>query len=346
VKECDAAYRKGRKPVKRREFLATLAGASVLLPVGAGAQQSTKIFRIAMVHPSYAVLEMTEASSLPYYRVFFDELRRLGYVEGHNLLIERYSAEGHVEDYPALARSVVSHTPDLIFTVGAPMAKALKKETSSIPIVLAASDPVAEGLANSLARPAGNITGASTIPGLEIWGRRLQLFREVVPTISKVGVLDAVGSGPEVTPMLRNSAKVEIPVVTWRVDDASDAEYRRGFDSMSHDGADALFVSPATENIAKRQLIVELAARYRLPAMYPYRLFVEAGGLLSYGPDAAEILRYCARTIDKILKGTKPGEIPYYLPTKFELVINLGTAKGLGLTIPSSVLSLADDLIE
>jgi ABC transporter substrate binding protein len=205
VKECDAAYRKGRKPVKRREFLATLAGASVLLPVGAGAQQSTKVFRIAMVHPSYAVSEMTEASSLPYCRVFFDELRRLGYVEGHNLLIERYSAEGHVEDYPALARSVVSHTPDLIFTVGAPMAKALKKETSSIPIVLAASDPVAEGLADSLARPAGNITGASTIPGLEIWGRRLQLFREVVPTISKVGVLDAVGpchSGYEGHPWL------------------------------------------------------------------------------------------------------------------------------------------------
>jgi putative ABC transport system substrate-binding protein len=299
-----------------------------------------------MVHPSYPTAEMTETGNLLYYRAFFDELRRLGYVEGRNLLIERYSAEGHVEKYPALARTVVSHHPDLIFTVGSPLAKAIREETSSIPIVLAASDPVAEGLTDSLARPAGNITGASTIPGLEIWGKRLQLFREVVPTISRVGVLEAVGSGPEVAAMLQTSAKAGIPVVAWRVDDASEEEYRRGFVSMSHDGADALFVSPATENINKRQLIVELAAKYRLPAMYPYRLFVEAGGLLYYGPDVAEILRYCARSIDKILKGAKPADVPYYLPTKFELVINLGTAKTLGLTIPSSVLSLADELIE
>jgi putative ABC transport system substrate-binding protein len=121
-----------------------------------------------------------------------------------------------------------------------------------------------------------------------------------------VGVLEAVGSGPQVAAMLQTSAKAGISVVAWRVDDASEEEYRRGFDSMSHDGADALFVSPATENINKRQLIVELAAKYRLPAMYPYRLFVEAGGLLSYGPDVAEILRYCARSIDKIMKGANP----------------------------------------
>jgi len=135
--------------MRRRGFLA-VAGALVLLGVGAEAQQSTKVYRIAMVHPSYAVSEMTETGSLPYYRAFFDELRRLGYSEGRNLLIDRYSAEGLIENYRALARTVVSHNPDLIFTIGSPMAKALKEETSSIPIVLAASDPVAEGLTNSL----------------------------------------------------------------------------------------------------------------------------------------------------------------------------------------------------
>jgi putative tryptophan/tyrosine transport system substrate-binding protein len=175
--------------MRRREFLAALAGASFLLPVGAGAQQSTKVYRIAMLHPSHPVAEMTENSSLRYFHAFFEELRRLGYVEGRNVLIERYSGEGRVENYASLIHNVVSRNFDLIFAMTVWMAMPLKNATSKTPIVAISSDPINDGLVTSLAHPGGNITGVSVDPGLEIWGKRLQLFREVVPAISKLGVL-------------------------------------------------------------------------------------------------------------------------------------------------------------
>ena len=334
--------------MRRREFLAAFAGASFLLPIGAGAQQSTKVYRIALLHPSHPVTEITESSSLPYYRAFFDELRRLRYVDGQNLSIERYSGEGRVENYTAIAQTAVARNPDLLVAITPTIARTLKEATSTIPIVaLTASDPVVEGLVPNLAHPGGNLTGVSAEPGLEIWGKRFQLFREVVPTISKVGLL-AVGTNPqERAAMLQTAEKAGVRVVgSALVDSGSDADYRRFFVAMSKDGADALFVDGSPENVTKRQLIVELAAEFRLPAIYASRSFVEAGGLMAYGTDLVDTFRQGARSIDKILKGTKPGDIPYYLPTKFELVINLGAAKALGLTIPSSVLSLADDLVD
>ena len=173
--------------MRRREFLALLAGASLLPPVRAGAQQSTKVYRIAMLHPSHPVADMTENSSLRYYHAFFEELRRLGYVEGRNIVIERYSGEGLVENYASLAQDVVSRNPDLVFAMTAWMATPLKKASSTIPIVAVSNDPINDGLVTSLAHPGRNLTGVSVDPGLEIWGKRFQLFREVVPTISKVG---------------------------------------------------------------------------------------------------------------------------------------------------------------
>jgi len=155
--------------MRRREFLAALAGASFLLPVCAGAQQSTKVYRIAMLHPSHPVAEMTENSSLRYYHAFFEELRRLGYVEGRNILVERYSGEGHVENYASLIHNVVSRNFDLIFAMTAWMVMPLKNATSKIPIVALSSDPINNGLVTSLAHPGGNITGVSVDPGLEIW---------------------------------------------------------------------------------------------------------------------------------------------------------------------------------
>jgi putative ABC transport system substrate-binding protein len=226
------------------------------------------------------------------------------------------------------------------------MAMPLKNATSKTPIVAISSDPINDGLVTSLAHPGGNITGVSVDPGLEIWGKRLQLFREVVPAISKLGVL-AQRQNSERDVLLQTAEKAGVRVVgPALVDSGSDADYHRFFIATSQDGADALFVDGSPENITKRQLIVELAAKFRLPAIYPFRSFVEAGGLMAYGTELGEVFRQAARSIDNILRGTNPGDVPYYQPTKFELVINLGAARALGLTIPSSVLSLADDLID
>jgi len=174
--------------MRRREFIGFI-GAVALLPLSARAQQSTKVYRIAILHPSHPVAELTEVSRFRYWREFFQELRRLGYVEGQNLVIERYSGEGRVENYPKLARDVATRNLNLIFAITVWMVAPLKEATSTTPIVAMTSDPVDLGLVSSMARPGGNITGVSVDAGLEIWGKRLELFREIVPTISKLGIL-------------------------------------------------------------------------------------------------------------------------------------------------------------
>jgi putative tryptophan/tyrosine transport system substrate-binding protein len=334
------------QPMRRRKFVTLLAGSTLSLPLAAWAQQSTKIYRIAFLHPSHPVAEMTESSSLRYYRAFFDEFRRFGYIEGQNVLIERFSGEGDVEKYAALVDEVVSRKFDLVFAFTAWMVVPLKKATSTTSIVSVSSDPINSGLIKSFAHPGGNLTGVSVDPGLEIWGRRLQLFREAVPTISKIGIL-AHRQNPEREILLQTAQKAGINTAgPSLIDGASDSDYLHFFAETSESGAEGLFVDGSPENVTKRQLIVELAAKYRLPAIYAFRSFVEAGGLMAYGTELREVFRQAARTIDKILRGAKPGDIPYYQPTVFELVINLGTAKTLGLTVPSSMLSLADELIE
>jgi len=331
--------------MRRRELLALVAVVSILPPVVARAEQSTKVYRIAILHPSHPVAELTATSSLYYHRAFFEELRRLGYVEGQNLTIERFSGEGHIDNYPALARSVASRNPDAVFTVD-PMTRYLK-ETSTVPIVSFTGDPIAAGFAQSLARPGGNITGIDVASGTEeIWAKRLQLLREIVPTISKVGFLWGPFRRPLRSQTLQTFEKMGVEVIVPTFVDGSDSEYRRVVASLSQAGVEALLVSDDVQNVGRRQLIAELASKFRLPAIYAHRVFAEAGGLIAYGYDVPELLRQCARQIDKILKGANPGEIPFYQPTKFELLINLKTAKELGLTVPPSMLSLADELIE
>lgn len=331
--------------MRRREFIALLGGAVVSPPVIAAAQQSNKVYRIAVLHPSHPVSMLTATSTFKFWRTFFEELNSLGYTEGRNLLVERYSGEGQVEKYAEIVRNAVNRNPDIICVIGDVMARQIKEATATIPIVALTSDPIDAGLVSSLARPGGNLTGVSVDAGLEIWGKRFQLLRDVVPTISKVGIL--APPNPERAAVLRAVANAGIPIVgPSLIQNSSETDYRRFFDAVSQAGADALFLDGSAEHVTKRRVIVDLAATFRLPTIYPYRVFVEAGGLISYGTDLAEVFRLAARSIDKILKGTKPGDIPYYQPTKFELVINLGTAKTLGLTVPSSLLSLADELIE
>ncbi|WP_057851262.1 ABC transporter substrate-binding protein [Bradyrhizobium valentinum] len=332
--------------MRRREFIAFM-GSGVMLPLSARAQQSTKAYRIAILHPLWPVAELTESSSNRFWRELFLEIRRLGYVEGQNLVIERYSGEGHAEIYPKLARDIVASNPNLVVAFTNRVVVPLKEATSTIPIVAMTGDPVDLGLMPSIARPGGNITGVSIDAGSEIWGKRLELFREVVPKISKLAIL-GLRQSPEVALMQKAAEKAGVVVVgPSYLEDASEAEYQRVFAFMSQEGADALFVDTSPELITKAQLIGELAKKYRLPAIYPFRSYIEdGGGLIAYGVDFVELFHQAARSIDKILKGTKPGDIPYYRPTKFELVINQKAAKDLGLVIPESLLARADEVIE
>ncbi|WOH48215.1 ABC transporter substrate-binding protein [Bradyrhizobium sp. sBnM-33] len=332
--------------MRRREFIAFM-GLGVMLPFSARAQQSTKAYRIAILHPLWPVAELTDRSSNRYWRELFQEIRRLGYVEGQNLVIERYSGEGRAELYPKLARDVANSNPNLILAFTNRTVVPLKEVTSTIPIVAMTRDPVGFDLVPSMSRPGGNITGVSIDAGSDLWDKRLELFREAVPTISKLAIL-GLRQGLDAASMQAAAEKAGIAVVGPSfLEDASEAEYRRVFAFMSQEGADALFIDSSPELITKAQLIGELAKKYRLPAIYPFRSYIEdGGGLMAYGIDFVELFHQVARSIDKILKGAKPGDIPYYQPTKFELVINQKAAKDLGLVIPESLLARADEVIE
>jgi putative ABC transport system substrate-binding protein len=331
--------------MRRREFIA-LIGALFILPRAARSQHSTKVYRIAIVHPSHPIGELSELSRFRYYREFFGELRQLGYVEGHNLVIERFSGEGRVESYPKIAREVAARNPDLVFAISVSVVAAFKETTVTIPIVAMTSDPVGHGIATSIARPGGNITGVTVDAGLELWAKRLQLLRELAPTISKLGIV-ATRKNPEGAAMKEAAEKAGITVVgPSYIDNGSEEEYRYLFATMSQAGVDALFVDGSPEHITKRQLIGELAAKSRIPTIYPFRSFVEAGGLIAYGIDLVEIFRRATRVIDLILKGAKPADIPFYRPTKFELLINRTAAKEIGLVVSEQLLAHADEVIE
>jgi len=336
--------------MKRREFIRLACGTSVLAATtsrAAWAVEPQKMYRLAILHPSHPVSDLTENSRLKYWREFFRELRQLGYIEGSNLVVERFSGEGRVDHYPELAREAAARNPNVVFAITPWMVRPLKEATSTVPIVAVTGDPVQAGLVTSMARPGGNITGVSVDAGLELWEKRLQLFREVVPTISKLAIVGSPKDNIEVPAMQEATEKAGIGVVgPFYLNKGTNDEYREVFATISRSGANALFVDGSPENVTKRQLAGQLAAKYRLPAIYPYPVFVEAGGLMSYGTDLVEVFRQGAREIDRILKGANPGEIPFYQPIKFELVINLKVVKEIGLTVSEQLLARVDEVIE
>jgi ABC-type uncharacterized transport system substrate-binding protein len=332
--------------MKRREFMAGLLLVATL--DGGRAQQAAKTYRIAIVSPSTPIADISESGS-SFFRAFFEELRRLGYVEGKNLAVERYSGEGRTENFSELADDVVRRNPDLIFAVSSRLVRAFKAATNSIPIVGATADPVVDNIVPSLARPGGNITGISVDAGMEIWGKRLELLMEAVPHVSKAGFLAsrAILELSQGAAMREAAQRRGITLVAPPLDSPLvEAEYRRVFATMVHERVDALIVGDQVEHGRNLGLIIELAEKSRLPTIYAYRLPVELGGLMAYAMDLPTLYRYAARYVDQILKGTNPGEIPYYQATKFNVIINLKTAKALGLTIPESFLLLADEVIE
>ena len=316
--------------------------ATVLLTTAsiAEAQQPKKVPRIGYLSPLSRVAEASRMEG------FHQGLRDLGYVEGQNLIIEYRFPEGKLDRLPELAADLVSLKVDVIVTGGSSPTRAAQRETKTIPIVMAyMSDPVALGFVASLARPGGNITGLSQLAP-QLGGKRLELLKEVVPQISRVAVLgdpqaEAYGSQLQEMKVAARALGVQLqPVELQRPNDLEKA-----FSAITRERADAVIglTGPAVSFL--RKPIVELAAKNRLPAIYPFVEFVDAGGLMSYAPNYADLFRRAATFVDKILKGAKPADLPVEQPTKFELIINLKTAKQIGLTIPPNVLARADKVI-
>jgi putative ABC transport system substrate-binding protein len=332
--------------MRRRDFITAL-GTAATWPLAARAQQPTKMKRIALVSSAGKVSAISVSGS-PNYRAFFEELSRLGYVEGQNLGVERYSGEGRPERYAELARDVVNTHPDLILAVGGRLSLDFKMATTTVPIVTMIVDPIALGLVTSIARPGGNITGVAIAAGLEIIGKRMGLLVEAMPKLSTVGYLASrrFWEDPRGTATREAAKRTGVALSPAMLGAFNEAEYERVFRSMEQDRADGLMVSDEPEHGTYRATIVEWAAKGRVPAIYPVRDFVEAGGLMAYSPDLADIFRRVANLIDKILRGANPGDIPFYQPTKFELSINLKTAKALGLEMPAMLLGRADEVIE
>jgi putative tryptophan/tyrosine transport system substrate-binding protein len=331
--------------MKRREFI-TLIGGAAASPIAARAQQPAKMKRIAMVHPSEPVANLV-ASYHRFYRGFFDEVSRLGFAEGKNLVVERYSAGGQIDRWARIVREVVDTRPDAIYVVDPFLASALKAATTTIPIVTTSSDPVAMGLVSNIARPGGNITGTSVDAGLGIWGKRIGLLKEVLPRLS--GGCIAITSqknweGPYGS-AVRQAAEAANIVLTSVVF-FDEAEYPRIFAAFEQVRPDALMFSESSVFFTNRVTIVELVAKHRLPAMYSYREFVEAGGLMSYASNLEELGRSCGYQVGQILNGTNPGDIPFNQVTRYELAINLKTAKSLGLEFSTTLLGSADLVVE
>jgi putative ABC transport system substrate-binding protein len=331
--------------MRRREFLGMLWGAPAAWPLAARAQ-TAKVARIGYL--------ITGALESPETRINRDAFRlgltELGYIEGRNIVIEFRSADGKIERLPGLATELVGLKVDLIVALATPAGRAAQQATATIPIVVTAmGDPVRDGLVASLARPGGNITG-TTFLGPELVPKRLSFLRELLPTISRVAVLWHPGafSEPTIRERLNEVAQAArtLGVQLQLVEVRSADEFDHAFTTMVGARAEALFQFPSTLFFNERRRIVDLAARHRLPAMFNAREFVQLGGLIAYGANLAELNRRAAAYVDKILKGAKPFDLPIEQPTKFELFINLKTAKALGLAVPDRLLVGADEVIE
>jgi putative tryptophan/tyrosine transport system substrate-binding protein len=328
--------------VQRRQFLIA-AGALLAAPLAAKAQQAAKVPRIGY-------LQLNRAAFLHMIEAFLQGLRDLGYVEGRNLVIEYRDAEGKSERLPALAAELVALKVDVIVAANILAALAAKEATRTLPIVFTnVDDPVTSGLVTSLARPGGNVTGLSNVAS-ELVGKRLEQLKQAVPGVDLVAALwQPGGVGERTEKDILKEAEVAARTLGVRlqfVEARGPADLDRAFSDMTRARAGALTVLGSPMFTSERRRLVDLAAKNRLPAVYSRRDFVDAGGLMSYGPNVAVLFRRAATYVDKILKGAKPAELPVEQPTKFELVINLKTAKDLGLTIPPSVLARADDLIQ
>ena len=329
--------------MRRRQFLLLLGGAAatpMLAPLGAQGQQSPPVL-VAILQAGSAT---STATSL---RAFRDGMRRLGYIDGRNIRFEYRFADGVIDRLPGLAAELVALNPNVIVSGPLPANLAAKKATGTIPIVMGTgADPVGFGIVKSLARPGGNITGLANF-GDELASKHLDLMRELLPRLSRVAVLINV-TNPLHVPQWRETqaaaARAAITLIPFEIRGPEQLE--AAFAMFARERADALLVPPDVTLGMHHQRIMELVASARMPAIYFNRAQAEAGGLMSYGPDLPEDYRRAATYVDRILKGANPGDLPVEQPTKIELVINLKTAKALGLDIPLQLQARADEVIE
>jgi putative tryptophan/tyrosine transport system substrate-binding protein len=331
----------------RRTFLAGTGAVLLAAPLAAEAQPAGKVYRVGLVFTTAPASEMIGLHPVhPLVRSFLDELRALGYVQGRNLAFEPRSAEGRFERFREILEGLVSLKADVLVVNGNRMTQVAKEVTRVIPIVMVfVNDPVEDGLVATLAHPGGNVTGVTGTAGPELEGKRVELLKEALPKIRRVAFLGTRSDWEDPFGKSTQAAARALHITLIHAEHTPD-EYGDAFARIVHERPDALLVPNTTSNFARRRLIVEFATKSRLPGMYYVRNFTEDGGLMSYGPDFRDQFRRLAVYVDKILKGAKPADLPVEQPTKFELVINLKTAKALGLTIPPSLLGRADELIQ
>ena len=327
--------------MKRREFITLLGAAAAARPLAARAQQPGKVWRVGLLETISPALNTAN----------FDALRKglqeLGYVEGRNLVFDYRSAEGRGERYPELAAELVRRNVDVIVTRGTPAVLAAKNATATVPVVMAASgDPLRTGVVAGLARPGGNVTGLSAFT-LELLVKRIEILREAVPGLTRIGYLHNMSNpvAPQQWDEL-NSASPALGIELQLLDVRKLEDIEHAFAAAVAKRAHAVVVGNDTVTHVNRRHVVDLAARHRLPAMYLSRELVDVGGLMTYGVSYPDLYRRAATFVDKIFRGAKPSELPIEQPTKFELVVNLRTAKALGLIISESFLLRADEVIE
>jgi putative tryptophan/tyrosine transport system substrate-binding protein len=326
--------------MQRRDFIKVIAGSAVGWPLAARAQQPGKLPIIGFLGPN------TRSAAGEWVAAFVQRLRELGWIDARNVAIEYRWAEGRDERYAEIAAEFARLKVDVIVTSGTPAVIASKQATSVIPIVFAtAGDPVGSGLVASLARPGGNVTGLATLAA-ELAGKRLELLREVVPGLGRLAIMGNVGNPftvLELGEVQAGARRLGLKIDTLEIRRAQDIA--PAFEAIKG-RADALYVCTDALAHNNRIRINTSALGLRLPTMHGSRDYVEAGGLMSIGPNFSDLFRRAADLVDKILRGAKPGDIPVEQPTKFDLVVNLTTAKALGLTVPPSLLDRADEVIE
>ena len=326
--------------MKRRQFAVLLGGAAVARPLAVQAQP-----RAAIPHIGYLWLGAAgEEDSTK--RGLRQGLQDLGYVEGRNIIGDYRYADGHEERLAALVGELIEARVDIIVAPGSVVTRAVKQATASIPIVSTSGDPIGSGFIQSLGRPGGNITGLSINSGLDIAEKYLELLHEMVPDASRIATLSNTSNPQTLTaPGVRKVAET-LGITLLSHDVRSPSDLPKAFDAIATERSDAMIVEGDPLLVSHRRSIVEFAAAHRLPAMYGLRDFVDAGGLIAYGASIFGIWRRVASYVDKILKGAKPADLPVEQPTEFELVLNLKTAKTIGLVMPQMILARADEVIE
>ena len=326
--------------MRRRDFIVLFAVGTTMWPLQAHAQQSRKMPRIGILLPG------TPPSFSLRTKAFLDGLRELGYEDGRTIAIEWKWGNDQLDTLSGLAADLVRSDVDVIVTGGTSAAKALKAATRTIPIVMAiVGDPVAADLVDSLARPGGNATGFSIVAP-ELGTKRLELLKEIVPNLSTIAVLSNTKNPQSKIEMKEMQIAAQAMGIQLHPAEISTEDGLEDAFAVMNKAAQAVIVLTDPILFSQRKRTVDLANKYKLPAVYFFQGFVEEGGLMSYGPSDADLFRRAAGYVDRILKGTKPGELPVEQPTKFDLYINLKTAKALGLTIPATLLATADEVIE